>query len=129
MRGRTALVTGATSGIGRAIALRLTAEGARVCLVGRDPERLREVAAAAGDGALPLAADLGRDADVRTLAGRAVAGLGRLDVLVHAAGRHVMGTVEGAPVSALDDQLALNLRAPYVLTQAVLPELVAAQGD
>ncbi len=126
------VVTGATSGIGRAIALRLAAGGADVVLVGRDRDALAEVAGAgggAGGRRIPLAADLTRDDELREAARRAEAELGGVAVLVHAAGLHAMGPVAEAPVASLDSQVAVNLRAPYLLTQALLPALVAAGGD
>ena len=63
------------------------------------------------------------------MAARARDALGTVGVLVHAAGVHVAGPVGRAPVAELDEQLAVNLRAPYLLTQALLPDLVAAAGD
>src|SRR5262245_4068379 len=127
---RGAVVTGASSGIGRAIALRLAAEGADVCLVGRRADALEAAAAAGGGGRrIPLVADLASDAEVRELARRAQAELPGVGVLVHAAGVHAMGPVESAPVGSLDAQLGVNLRAPYLLTQLLLPALVAAGGD
>jgi NADP-dependent 3-hydroxy acid dehydrogenase YdfG len=98
--------------------------------VGRDREALEAAAAEGGGGRrVPLVADLARDEEIGELARRAEAELGGVAVLVHAAGLHAMGPVAEAPVASLDAQLAVNLRAPYLLTQALLPALVASQGD
>lgn len=125
-----ALVTGASSGIGRAVAEVLAARGMRVALCGRDPSRLAEAAAAIGAGSRPvtIAADLSDAAAVTALAARAVAELGQVDVLVHAAGTLRLGRLADAIAEDLDDLYAVNVRAPVVLTRALLPSLGAARG-
>lgn len=131
-RPRTALVTGASSGVGRAVARRLAARGGRVCVTGRDGERLEATAASvreAGGSAHIYPADLLEDAGVRALAERIAAEHEALDVLVHSAGVIALGAVEDAPVSDLDRQYATNLRAPYLLTQALVPLLRQGDGD
>jgi NADP-dependent 3-hydroxy acid dehydrogenase YdfG len=130
--GRIAAVTGASSGIGRAIALALAARGASVCLVGRDPDRLASVA-----GEAQLAApvvfvrptDLASDDELDRLAEQLAADLPRLDVLVHSAGVHTLGSHADTPAEDLDVQYRVNVRAPYRLTQAVLPLLRASRGS
>lgn len=131
-RPRTALVTGASSGVGRAVARRLAARGGHVCVTGRDGERLEATAASvreAGGSAHIYPADLLEDAGVRALAERIAAEHEALDVLVHSAGVIALGAVEDAPVSDLDRQYATNLRAPYLLTQALVPLLRQGDGD
>jgi NAD(P)-dependent dehydrogenase (short-subunit alcohol dehydrogenase family) len=126
LSGRIGLVTGASSGIGRAVALALAAAGVRVLAVGRDATRLQEtadVAAAAGASLAPVSCDLTVDDDVRVLVGRVATEAGALDVLVHCAGIIDFGAIEEAPVEQLDGLLRTNLRAPYLLTQALLPLL------
>ncbi len=125
-----ALVTGASSGIGRALAVALAQRGYELALVGRDAGRLDEAAAAAGeDGAAAVqtwALDLTDDASVaslgRDLTERAV------DALVHCAGMVQLGAVRDVPVEVLDLHYAINVRAPYVLTRELLPGLEAARG-
>jgi NAD(P)-dependent dehydrogenase (short-subunit alcohol dehydrogenase family) len=127
LAGRSAVVTGASSGIGRAIALALASAGAQVLAIGRDGDRLRTLADAASAGGTTMEAlvcDLTDDDEIRALAGR----ISSLDTLVHAAGTIDFGSVEDAPVGQLDQQLRVNLRAPYLLTQALLPILRERRG-
>jgi NADP-dependent 3-hydroxy acid dehydrogenase YdfG len=126
-----ALVTGASSGIGRAIAIALAANGAGVCLVGRDDARLADAAAvceAAGTPAIPCRLDLASDADLERLADTCTR-LGRLDILVHSAAAISLGRIADASAADFDDQYATNLRAPFLLTRAVLPLLRSSRGQ
>ncbi|HEX8070686.1 MAG TPA: glucose 1-dehydrogenase [Pyrinomonadaceae bacterium] len=131
LTGQAALVTGASSGIGRATAVRFAAAGARVALVGRSAEALHEVEreiAGRGGEALAVAADVTAEAD----AGRAVAAtverFGGLDVLVNAAGIISNGTVETTTLAAWDEMLNVNLRAVFQLMQAAVPHLKRRPG-
>jgi NAD(P)-dependent dehydrogenase (short-subunit alcohol dehydrogenase family) len=128
---RVALVTGASSGIGRAIAIALAAHGAGVCLVGRDDARLADAAAgceAAGTPAIPCRVDLTSGTGVGRLADMC-ARLGRLDILVHSAAEISFGRLADAPPADFDRQYAANLRVPFLLTQALLPLLRTARGQ
>jgi NADP-dependent 3-hydroxy acid dehydrogenase YdfG len=120
--GGVAVVTGSSGGIGRAVAVALAAHGMSVCVTGRDTERLgcaaREVGA--HGAVLALEADLGCEDGVRGLAERITSELGRLDVLVHAAGTATLGRVDAAAAGDLDEQYRVNLRAPLLLTRALL---------
>lgn len=133
LRQRAAAITGASSGIGRAIALALAAEGAAVCLIGRDRDRLAACDAAARERgarrASVLSGDLADVQAVRRIAAALLDQFAELDVLVHCAGMHERGPVAAAPAEALDRQYAANLRAPYLLTQLLLPRLRERQGD
>ena len=128
LQDRVALVTGASGGIGRAIAAALGARGATVCLVGRDRGALEATAARSGAAAFPFPADLTRDRDIAALAARVRRELDRLDVLVHAAGLLLPAATADADVKDFDSQYRLNVRAPWALTQAVLPLLRAHRG-
>ena len=129
MTGKTVLVTGGTSGIGRATASRLAAMGARVGITGRDLGRTQqaaaEVASEAGVGSVDaFAADLSSQAEVRRLADGVLHAYPRLDVLVNNAGgfwshRHV--TADG-----LEHTFALNHLGPFLLTNLLLDRLVAS---
>jgi NADP-dependent 3-hydroxy acid dehydrogenase YdfG len=126
-----ALVTGAGSGIGRATALALAGEGASVWLVGRTLDKLHEVAHLArerGGSARVVQTDLAVDADLEALAAELPGDEGSLDVLVHSAGEITLGTIELTPVEQLDRLYRINLRAPYRLTQLLLPLLRDAKG-
>ena len=126
--GLACLVTGAGRGIGRAIDLELAAAGADVHVAGRRQSALERTAELARDGRIAVhPADLTDDEQLAGLAGRL---LDRgLDVLVHSAGAYARGPVEQGPVEALDLQYRINVRAPYVLTQALLPALKASRGQ
>lgn len=131
-RGTVAVITGASSGIGAAIAIALAREGARLLLAGRSVEKLELVAERARDlspGVETFAADLADDERVHDLAARAVGAFGGVDVLVHSLGLFAGGPIETSPVEDLDRQYRINTRAPYVLTQALLPSLLARQGQ
>ncbi|HET9986329.1 MAG TPA: SDR family NAD(P)-dependent oxidoreductase [Longimicrobiales bacterium] len=130
--GLAALVTGASSGIGRALALALAAAGADTVLVGRDRARLHAVAGEAerlGATAIVEALDLTDDAAVRALAAGIAAEPGGLDVLVHAAGVIALGPTDAASLEDLDRQYRTNLRAPYLLTKLLLRPLRARRGQ
>jgi short-subunit dehydrogenase len=127
-----ALITGASSGIGKAIALALAAQGAVPCLVGRNETALRAVAASIqtiSPRVLWYRADLTLDREIRELTTRIESDVGRVDVLVHSAGVIALGSFDVAPVEDLDWQYRTNVRAPYVLTQALLPLLKSCRGQ
>jgi len=121
-----ALVTGASSGIGRALARALAREGALLALVGRRPEALDGVGA---ERVERYRADLAVDADIEQLAARVGEDFGRLDLLIHSAGAISLGPLESAPVEDLDRQYRVNVRGPYALTQALLPAIKSSRGQ
>lgn len=135
LSGQLAVVTGASRGIGAAIALALAAAGARLCLVGRDEAALLAVAQQAGgsrEGAgqhLCLRADLADEADVERLATTLQRELPSVDVLVHAAGVLHRAPLADAPAAQFDAQYRINVRAPFELTQRLLSQLKAARGQ
>jgi NAD(P)-dependent dehydrogenase (short-subunit alcohol dehydrogenase family) len=122
LRDRTVVVTGASSGIGTGIAEAMADEGARVVLVGRDGERLGRVATAL----------TGRAAGVETVQvditaveapDRIAAAAGRIDVLVHCAGVFEPQPFEATTVESVDRQWAINVRAPFLITQAAVSSM------
>jgi NAD(P)-dependent dehydrogenase (short-subunit alcohol dehydrogenase family) len=130
-RGQAAVITGASGGIGEAIAMQLAYGGARLLLAGRNAERLDLVAERARDlspGVEIFAADLAEDAQIRALASHALGVFGRVDLLIHSIGLFLGGPFE-SPVEDLDRQLRINVHVPYLLTQALLPSLIARQGQ
>ncbi len=131
LEGRTALVTGASSGLGRATAIALARAGANVALVARSAEELesaREEAAGTQGRALALPTDLAEADGAARAVGRTVEAFGRIDVLVNAAGTDVPGTVEELDVEGWDRTLSVNLRAPFLLSKAVFPHMRRAGG-
>jgi NAD(P)-dependent dehydrogenase (short-subunit alcohol dehydrogenase family) len=134
LEGKVALVTGAATGIGRAIAQLFAAAGAKLTLADvRGPE-LARTAAALRDGGHHVesaVADLGRPEDCAALVDGAVRAHGRLDVLVNNAGVGTMvvgGTVETIPLERWDLAQDVNVRAIYLVSRAAVPHLRAAGG-
>ncbi|MEV6117109.1 glucose 1-dehydrogenase [Streptomyces sp. NPDC052109] len=133
LAGRTALVTGATSNIGRAIAEVFAAEGAHVVVSGRSAERGREVVEgirARGGRADFVRSDLdGSAAASRALAEEATRVLhGRIDVLVNNAGIYPGDTTAATDEKTFDQVYAVNVKAPFFLTAAVAPAMAEAGG-
>ena len=126
--GRTCLVTGAASGIGRAAALRLAAEGARIAAVDIDLAGARETLALAGEAGVALAVDLRSAASVDDCLAAALAVLGGLDVLVNNAGIEILGTVAETAPEIWDEVMAVNLRGTYLMSRAALPALLDSAG-
>jgi len=118
----TALVTGATSGLGKEIALRLARDGLHVIVVGRDAARgaavVEEIAAAGGEARF-IAADLSDPADITQLTQE----VGDIDVLVNNAGRSVWAPTEDMAVADFDSMFSSNVRAPFLLVGAFAPAM------
>lgn len=129
---KTAVITGASSGIGAAIALCLAEEGAKLRLVGRNSAALEAVAQGARKNSpqvLTYQADLSTDEGLEKLKTALKLDCDSLDVLVHSAGIIVIGPFETASPADFDRQYRTNVRAPYVLTQALLPMLRTHHGS
>lgn len=127
-----ALVTGAGSGVGRAIAVALARDGVTIGLVGRRIEPLEETMAeirSAGGEGLVLPADLSDTREVERLASRAVTELGRMDVLVHSAGLFHRGPIAGTDAETLDALYRTNVHGPMQLTRELLAPLEDSRGS
>ncbi|MBM4067878.1 MAG: SDR family NAD(P)-dependent oxidoreductase [Planctomycetes bacterium] len=128
---RIALVTGGGRGIGRAIAMALARDGAKVAVSARSEDELAEVVAtiqSAGGQALPVVADLSQPDAARALLERVKSQLGAIEILVNNAG--VGSSADPRPVIDFDDDfwelsLRVNLTVPYLLSKGVLPDMVA----
>ncbi len=135
---KVALVTGSSRGIGRAIAQRLASAGATVVVTGRSletsadrPGTLKETMALiqnAGGRAIALSCDIDVPTDCENLVARATAAAGSIDILVNNAGTYDYATVEAMSVEAFDRTFIHYLRAPFIFTKAVIPQM-KAQGQ
>jgi NAD(P)-dependent dehydrogenase (short-subunit alcohol dehydrogenase family) len=131
LAGRVALVTGASRGIGRAIALALARQGAQLWIVGRDPDRLAETAGEVRrfSQVTEFQIDLTVENELQSLARQVEQQSGRLDILIHCAGAIQTGLLERTSIGALDFQFDINVRAPYMMTQQLLPLLTKTRGQ
>jgi NAD(P)-dependent dehydrogenase (short-subunit alcohol dehydrogenase family) len=120
---KVAVVTGASSGLGAAIAEAMAQAGARIVLVGRDATRLARTAAACGDGHATVAADVTADDAPERIVQGALDAFGRIDSIVHSAGIFAPKPFPESPVESLDEQWRVNVRAPYAITHAAQAHL------
>lgn len=125
LEGRTAVVTGGSSGIGRAIAAALAGAGARTVLVARDPARLAATVAALEGEILAVPADLGTREGVRAAAEAIVALAGEPDIVVSAAGVNIRPPMADIDEAVWDATMRLNLDAPFLLGQHFGPGMAA----
>src|SRR5882757_10936519 len=127
LEGKVALVTGATSGIGRAAAVQLAAQGATVIVHGRDASRGAAVVAEIekhGGAARFVGADLGDPAEALRLAHE----VGNVDVLINNAGFAWFGPTEKLAVNTLNQLFVANVQAPYLLVSVLAPKMVTRGG-
>ncbi len=125
--GRVVVVTGASSGIGRAVAVQLAEAGAQVLGVGRRADRLAEVAGL-HPGIETLVADIREATAPAAIVDAAVDRWGRVDALVNNAGVFVGMPLEDLTAAGIEELMAVNVTAPSLLAHAVLPQLVKHQG-
>ena len=130
LAGHLAVVTGASSGVGKAIAIALAKQGARLALVGRNSVALTEVAAIVKQHsqASEFQIDLATG-DIQPLVEYVERDGGQLHILVHSAGIIHPATMESSSLEDFDSQFATNVRAPFALTKSMLPFLLQAQGQ
>lgn len=131
LAGQTALITGGGTGMGRAIALAFSREGASVTVAGRRVEKLREVVSEIekqGGQALAVSCDVTQSKDAGRAVQESVARFGRLDVLVNNAGALSVSTVESIPEEDWDRLMLVNLKGPFLMSRAALPALRKAGG-
>ncbi|XXT25185.1 SDR family oxidoreductase [Sorangium sp. So ce429] len=127
-KGKSALVTGGSEGIGLAIAEGLVQEGARVVIVARREDKLAEAVQKLGRGASYVAGDVADPATARRAVAEAVARHGGLDLLVNNAGVLVPGTVATYSAEDVDRMLGVNLRGTFAFTQAAIEPLTGRKG-
>ena len=126
LQGKTALITGASGGIGSAMAVRLAKSGLNLVLCGRSEEKLSKTKAAAealGVQVLTVCGDITDDSFPAYAIGQTLEHFGRLDILVNNAGMALSCPFEETSAAQFDQIMALNVRAPYFLCQAALPAL------
>jgi len=129
---KVVLVTGATSGIGHAVAVKFAQESARVVALGRNQTALHEVETAvqnAGGEPLTLAIDVTDGEQVQRAINETLKSFGGLDVLVNAAGHISTGSIENTSLSAWDAMMNVNLRAAFQLMQMAAPHLIKTKGN
>ena len=131
LSGKVALITGGGTGIGRAIALAFAREGASVAVAGRRLEKLREVISEiqrAGGAGLAMECDVTRAREVERAVKGTVERFGRLNVLVNNAGTLHVSTVEGISEEEWDRVMTVNVKGPFLMSRAVLPEFRKCGG-
>ena len=128
LRGKTALVTGASSGIGRATARCLAKEGARLAISARSADKLDALAAELGSGTVVIIADMLIPADVDRMVSGAIADLGQLDILFANAGVYITGDIAGQDPGTWDQLLAINVNAVFRAVRAALPHMQARKS-
>ena len=128
LKGKSVLVTGASSGIGRASARAFAKEGMRVAVSARSTDRLRELVKELGPDAILLPADLTSAAETDELIRQAIAKLGRLDVLFANAGVYIAGQVADGDPAEWDKLLALNVGSVFRSINRVIPHMRANGG-
>jgi len=123
LKGRVALVTGASSGLGRAAASFLAEAGARVVGLARRADALEQWRSETSGETAALAADLGEGADIETLVAKASEPFGPPDILVNAAGLNLRQPADQVTPESWERTMALNLTVPFFLAQALVPAM------
>ncbi len=132
LKNKIALITGASSGIGRATAIKFAQEGARVAIVARRGDVLAEVAEqirAGGGTSYSIAADVTLPAEIERIVSETAGYFGGIDVLVNAAGIIGTGNIETTKLADWDYMFDINARAPFYLMQRAMPHLIERKGN
>lgn len=131
MAGRTTIITGASSGIGRAAAIKFGSESANVVAVGRNRDKLQgvlEIINNGGGKAIFIQADVTRDNEIEHIVKETIDNFGSIDVLVNAAGIIASGTIETTKLLDWDYMMNINVRSPFYMIQCALPHLIKTKG-
>jgi len=131
LKGKVALVTGSSKGIGEAIAYRYAKEGAAVVINGRNPkdlERVENKIRAISAPVLAVRADVSKGTEVRSMVDRALEQFGKIDILVNNAGQMFIGSFENITEEDWDRGLAVNLKSVLLCSQATIPSMKKHRG-
>ncbi|XP_063372071.1 3-oxoacyl-[acyl-carrier-protein] reductase FabG-like isoform X2 [Cydia amplana] len=132
-RDKVVLVTGGSSGIGKAIAIHFSKEKAKIVIIGRTKATIDEVkdicTANSGNEAMGIQADVSKDTDVEMIVNKVTATYGRLDVLVNNAGVFISDDIFTATMDNFDAHINTNLRGTFNLTRLFVPLLIKSQGN
>jgi NAD(P)-dependent dehydrogenase (short-subunit alcohol dehydrogenase family) len=132
LKGKIALVTGASSGIGQQTAIKLAAEGVRVAIIARRKELVESLARqieSAGGTALPMAIDITQANEVARCIDGVIKTFGQLDILVNAAGILQSGNIETTSLEMWDKTMNINLRGLFNLMHLAVPHLIQTKGN
>lgn len=132
MKGKTVIITGASSGIGKALAEKYAQEGSRLVLAARSIDKLEEVAAgirARGGAAITVATDVTSYADCERMVAAALSAFGSVDVLINNAGISMRALLKDADIAVIEQVMAINFNGTVYATKAALPALVASKGS
>ena len=132
IKNKVALITGASSGIGRATAIKFAAQGVQVAAVARRTDKLAQLAQeiqASGGVCKAIAADVTNETEIERVVRETAEAFGGIDVLVNAAGIIGSGNIENTKLADWDYMFNVNTRAPFYLMQCAMPHLIARQGN
>ncbi|XP_035902154.1 3-oxoacyl-[acyl-carrier-protein] reductase FabG-like [Anopheles stephensi] len=129
LAGKVVLITGASSGIGAAAALKFSQLGASLALSGRKVDNLNEVAKQCSGAPFVVAGDITKEADTERILKATIEKYGKLDVLVNNAGIIETGTIETTSLEQFDRVMNTNIRSVYHLTMLAVPHLIASKGN
>ena len=129
LEGKVAIVTGASSGIGKATAMLFSNKGARIALVGRNKTPLEQLRDTLPGEAVAIAADVTVDGDCERIVLDTIAKFGRLDILVNAAGIIANGTLENTTLQEWDAMFKINVRSVFYLMHLAISHLIETKGN
>lgn len=132
LKRKVVVITGAGSGIGKAIAMEIAKLGPAMCLVGRKEEKLRVVAEALSRNCSQVfcyPCDLAVEENIQDVSERIIGVRNRVDILIHSAGAFAFGPLETTTADEFDSLYRINVRAPYLLTRALLPLIKSSKGE
>ena len=131
LRHKVAILTGASGGVGQTLASALAQQQAALALIGRNQRNLEDVAAKLSPATTVKSyrADLACEQQIEAAAAAVIKDFPTADILIHAAGVTTLGSVESSSKEDLDSNYHVNVRAPYLLTRALLPRLKQSKGQ